>query len=94
MGSSLINVRHDPERVHKVRVRRERGIRLSDVGREAIDERFLRLRTEQTTDAQTMIGKIFGHHPPPPPCLLANMMSTIGARPCRRATLCKLNPAK
>ncbi|MBL8217641.1 MAG: hypothetical protein JNL62_00340, partial [Bryobacterales bacterium] len=59
MSSSLINVRLDSERARKARVLRERGIRLSDVVRAAIDEQFLRLRADQTSDVQAMIRKIF-----------------------------------
>ena len=59
MSSNLINVRLDSERLRKVRKLRERGVRLSDVVREAIDERFLRLRSEPETDMKTRIRRIF-----------------------------------
>jgi hypothetical protein len=65
MSSQLINVRLDAERARKVRTLRERGIRLSDVVREAIDERFLRLRSEPQADVRTLIGKIFEKYPDP-----------------------------
>jgi hypothetical protein len=66
MSSHLINVRLDSERLRKARTLRERGVRLSDVVREAIDERFLRLRFESEADVKTMIRKIFEKYPDPP----------------------------
>ena len=66
MNSHLINVRLDSERLRKVRTLRERGVRLSDVVREAIDERFLRLRLESEADVKTLIRKIFEQYPDPP----------------------------
>jgi len=65
MNSGLINVRLDPERVRKVQTLRERGVRLSDVVREAIDERFLRLRAESQPDVRTLIRKLFEQYPDP-----------------------------
>ena len=66
MSSGLINVRLDSERLRKARVLRERGVRLSDVVREAIDERFLQLRSEPAADVKTVIRRIFERHPDPP----------------------------
>jgi hypothetical protein len=66
MSSHLLNVRLDPERHRKARTLRERGVSLSDVVREAIDERFLRLRFESEADVKTLIRKIFEQYPDPP----------------------------
>jgi len=65
MSSRLINVRLDPERLRKARTLRERGVRLSDLVREAIDERFLRLRPESQPDARTLIRRLFEQYPDP-----------------------------
>jgi hypothetical protein len=48
-----MNIRFDSERLRKVRALREQGVRLSDVVREAIDPRFLQLRSERRRDAKT-----------------------------------------
>lgn len=65
MSSRLINVRLDSERLRKVRTLRQRGVALSDVVREAIDERFLRLRSESQPDVRTLIRKLFEQFPDP-----------------------------
>jgi hypothetical protein len=64
-NSRLINVRLDPERVRKAQTLRERGVRLSDVVREAIDERFLQLRSESGRDSKKLIRRIFEQYPDP-----------------------------
>ena len=66
MNSRLINVRLDPERLRKARKLRERGVSLSDVVREAIDERFRRLRPDPALDVKTLIQSIFEQYPDPP----------------------------
>ena len=65
MSSCLVNVRLDSERLRKARVLRERGVKLSDLVREAIDERFMRLRSEQQPDVRTSIRRIFEQYPDP-----------------------------
>ena len=65
MGSHLINVRLDPERLRKAQKLRERGINLSDVVRRAIDERFLQLRSERDPDVKTMMRRLFEQYPDP-----------------------------
>ena len=65
MSSRLINVRLDSERLRKARMLRERGIRLSDVVREAIDEQYLRLRCEPRPDVKALMRRIFEQHPDP-----------------------------
>lgn len=66
MSSGLINVRIDSERLRKARALRESGVRLSDVVREAIDERFLRLRSQAAAEVKTVIRRIFERYPDPP----------------------------
>lgn len=65
MSSSLINVRLDSERLRKARALRESGIKLSDVVREAIDDRFLRLRPERGSDVKPLIRRLFEQYPDP-----------------------------
>jgi len=65
MSSRLVNVRLDSERLRKAQMLRERGVKLSQVVREAIDERFLRLRAEPHIDAKTIIRRIFEQYPDP-----------------------------
>ena len=62
--SHLVNVRLDEERQRRVRVLRERGIALSDVVRDAIDERFEALRNrESPIDVQSLIRRVFEQFP-------------------------------
>jgi hypothetical protein len=65
MSSHLVNVRLDSGRLRKVRTLREHGVGLSDVVREAIDERFQRLRSEHEADVKRLIGRIFEQYPDP-----------------------------
>ena len=67
MGSRLVNVRLDEERLRKARVLREQGLPLSDVIREAIDARFEQLnQARQPRDYTGLLQKIFELHPDPP----------------------------
>jgi len=67
MSSRLVNVRLDVERLRKAQTLRERGVALSDVVREAIDERFAALRrSESPLDVRTIVRRIFEQHPDPP----------------------------
>lgn len=67
MSSRLVNVRLDEERVRKAHTLRERGIALSDVVREAIDERFAALRrSEAEPDVKALVRAIFERYPDPP----------------------------
>jgi hypothetical protein len=65
MSSSLINVRLDSDRLRKARALRAHGIRMSDVVREAIDQRFLQLHSEPPSDVKALIRRIFEQHPDP-----------------------------
>ena len=67
MSSRLINVRLDEERVRKAQTLRRRGVTLSDVVREAIDERFSELRrSEFQSDVRAIVRGIFEQYPDPP----------------------------
>ncbi len=67
MSSRLVNVRLDEERLRKARVLREQGLALSDVIREAIDERFDQLnRSRKVRDVRAIIQRIFEQYPDPP----------------------------
>ena len=93
MSSRLINVRLDPERLRRAQTLRERGVKLSDVVREAIDERFLRLRSEPEPDVKTLIRKIFEQYPDPaglPP----RGYDVYDRGAARQAILRKLRPAR
>ncbi len=67
MPQRLVNVRLDDERLRKVRALRERGVALSDVVREAIDERFEELgRSRTPRDVRAIVQAAFERHPDPP----------------------------
>jgi hypothetical protein len=66
MGSRLVNVRLDEGRLRKARVLREQGFPLSDLVREAIDERFEQLsRPETAQDVRNIVQHIFEQYPDP-----------------------------
>jgi hypothetical protein len=65
MKPRLVNVRLDPERLRKARALRVRGVALSDVVREAIDERYGRLEALPPRDVTTIVRQIFDEHPDP-----------------------------
>jgi hypothetical protein len=67
MRSRLINVRLDEDRLRKAQTLRESGVTLSDVVREAIDERFAALhRSDSPRDVRTTVKRIFEEFPDPP----------------------------
>ena len=67
MSSRLVNVRLDADRLRKAQILRARGVALSDVVREAIDERFAALRSsESPPDVRTIVRRIFQRYPDPP----------------------------
>ena len=67
MSSRLVNVRLDADRLRKAQTLRARGMALSDVVREAIDERFAALRkAECPPDVRTIVRRIFEQYPDPP----------------------------
>ena len=93
MSSRLINVRLDPERVRKARVLRERGVKLSDVVRDASDEEFLKCRNAPQSDVKTLIRRIFELYPDPPglPLRGYDVHDRVAAR---RAIRKKLRPGR
>jgi hypothetical protein len=66
MSSRLINVRLDADRLRKALSLRKSGIALSDVVREAIDERYEKLRTTSSKDVGGLVRRLFDEHPDPP----------------------------
>jgi len=67
MGSRLVNVRLDADRLRKAQRLRARGVALSDVVREAIDERYAALRHSATRpNVSAIVQRIFEEHPDPP----------------------------
>jgi hypothetical protein len=67
MSWRLVNVRLDAERARKVRRLRERGVPLSTVVREAIDDRFASLdRSATRRDVKIIIARMFDKYPDPP----------------------------
>jgi hypothetical protein len=93
MMARLINVRLDSERLRKAQRLRECGVRLSDVVREAIDERFLRLRSEPEPDTKTLIRRIFERYPDPPD-LPPRGYDLYDRRAARQAILRKLRKTR
>ena len=90
MGSRLVNVRLDGDRLRKAQTLRERGIALSDVMREAIDERFAALRgSASQPDVRALVQRIFEQYPDPPD-LPARDYDVHDRRAARRAVLRKL----
>jgi hypothetical protein len=65
MSSRLINVRLDEGRLRKALELRRQGVALSDVVREAIDERYARLQAPATRDAADIVRRLFEEHPDP-----------------------------
>jgi hypothetical protein len=67
MSSRLVNVRLDADRVRKAQTLRAHGVALSDVVREAIDERFAALRrSESALDVRMIVRRMFEQYPDPP----------------------------
>jgi len=67
MATRLINVRLDEPHLRKARRLRKRGIPISDVVREAIDERFRQLEPlERSRDVQAIMTGLFERYPDPP----------------------------
>jgi hypothetical protein len=62
-----MNVRLDEERLRKVRRLREHGVAISDLVREAIDERFEALRRPRDArDVRAFIARLLERHPDAP----------------------------
>jgi hypothetical protein len=93
MSSRLVNVRLDSERLRKARMLREHGVRLSDVVREAIDERYLQFRSAPEADVKTLIQRIFEQYPDPER-LPSRDYDVHDRTAARQAVLRKLRPAR
>ena len=94
MTSRLVNVRLDADRLRKAQTLRARGMALSDVVREAIDERFAALRRpESPLDVRTIIRRIFEQYPDPPG-LPSRDYDIYDRRAARVAILRKLRTAR
>jgi hypothetical protein len=67
MSSRLVNVRLDEERLRKAKELRKSGVSLSDVLREAIDDRFERLTPRRSPgDAAAILQSLDERYPMPP----------------------------
>ena len=67
MTSRLVNVRLDEERLRKAQTLRESGVALSDLVRQAIDERFEELAgSGSARDLKAVVARIFEQYPDPP----------------------------
>jgi post-segregation antitoxin (ccd killing protein) len=67
MGSRLVNVRLDEDRLRKARRLRAHGLTLSDVVREAIDARFAAVeRTRDAGEVRAVMAEILAQYPDPP----------------------------
>ena len=64
MGSRLVNVRLDEARQRKARTLRENGVTLSDVVRDAIDDRFEALcAPKKHRGMRRLVAEIFEKYP-------------------------------
>jgi hypothetical protein len=61
-----MNVRLDEQRSRKARALRENGVSLSEIVREAIDDRFEKLNVRGKRNARTIMASIFAEYPDPP----------------------------
>jgi len=91
MGTRLINVRLDADRFRKAQALRERGVALSDVVREAIDERFSELRVESRPDVKAIVQRMFTRYPDPPE-IPSRGYDVHDRHAARKAILGKLRP--
>jgi hypothetical protein len=92
MSNALLNVRLDAERVRKVQLLRERGVSLSDVVRQAIDERFDELRLAgYTRDGGAIVARLLEQYPDPPG-LPARDYDVHDRRAARTAIVDRLRP--
>jgi hypothetical protein len=94
MPSQLVNVRLDKDRVRKAKALRKQGVTLSDVVREAIDQRFAALRqAEATPDVRAIVHAIFERYPDAPD-LAPRDYDVHDRRTARAAILRKLRRAR
>jgi hypothetical protein len=93
MSPRLVNVRLDDERARKVRELQAEGISLSDVVREAIDQRYGALRDRGEEDLEAVIRRIHEMYPDPPDTPPRDY-DVHDRRQARAAILRKLNPER
>ena len=94
MASRLVNVRLDPDRQRKAQALRARGVPLSEVVRQAIDERFAALHAPGgERDMKAIVQRIFEQHPDPPG-LVARRYDVHDRRASRRAIRRKLRAGR
>ena len=66
MTSRLVNVRLDADRLRKVGRLRERGVAMSDLVRQAIDERFEALTSSANNhDVKAVVTRVLEQYPDP-----------------------------
>ena len=65
MGTRLVNVRLDEERMRKARALRAAGVAISDLLREAIDRRYERAIRSKGLEVSAIMRRIFEEHPDP-----------------------------
>jgi hypothetical protein len=66
MGTRLVNVRLDEERLRKARSLRASGVAISDLLREAIDHRYERTVKSKGLDVAAIMRRMFEEYPDPP----------------------------
>jgi hypothetical protein len=67
VGSRLVNVRLDEERLRKARQLRRRGVTLSELVREAIDARFEQVAAARTAaGGRAIVARLLDEWPDPP----------------------------
>lgn len=66
MSPRLVNVRLDDERARKARELQKQGITLSELVREAIDQRYAALKAPVDEDVETIMARIYALYPDPP----------------------------
>jgi hypothetical protein len=94
MTSRLVNVRLDEARLRKARTLRESGVALSDLVREAIDDRFEELAGSGTArDLGAVMKRIFEQYPDPP-SLPPRGYDVHDRHAARRAIVAKLRHAR
>jgi hypothetical protein len=93
MKSRLVNIRLDQERLRKVKALRAAGTTISDLVREAIDERYAKLSEPKfPLDIQGVRKRLFELYPDPPDLVEADY--DVHDRDATRAHIIRLLKAK
>ena len=94
MSTRLVNVRLDEQRIQRARRLRSQGITLSDLVREAIDQRYEQLQqSAKRRDVDVIMNEIYDRHPDPPN-LRARNYDVHDRRQARKAIIGKLSRKK